>query len=418
MNLRAELGLGVNSLEAIRSMVGVGRPASLRDILNRYRQPIVIDEPLVTSEGIALGGHHTITLGHDGSFRHQGHMRATGFPSFTFGVRTVLVNDAGIPAVAAASGRVHGTNEFGDRESAWDQSDRNLLLPLYWAAMKRSRPETSINREADFFGTIGDVLSFVGSLAAGAVVAGTAGVYIMLGIHAADAAGLDEHLGIAGLAGVAVAGGVLVVFGPGAIVPAIVAGAAAGTAFELSLKHRPMEGFEREFAEKVYGPTLPINRILLTNMLGIGNRPFTIPTIGEKILVNLGAGFDNPIGYAGHGPLESAEDQAPGQLFIHELAHAWQIDNRTFLPGLMCEFISSQVTTLGGNMDVYKYGAAGPAFSEFNPEQQANIVDEWFAGAGKQKSTRLRLEAGLSKIEDDRNPYFRYIRDNIRNRIP
>jgi hypothetical protein len=39
MSLRAQLGLGVNSLEAVRSMVGVGRPASLRDILMRYRQP-------------------------------------------------------------------------------------------------------------------------------------------------------------------------------------------------------------------------------------------------------------------------------------------------------------------------------------------------------------------------------------------
>ena len=248
MNLRAQLGFGVNSLEAVRSMVAVGRPASLRDILTRYRQPIVIDEPLVTPDGIALGGHHTITLGRDGSVRHHGHMRATGFPSFTFGVRTVLVNDAGIPAVAAASGRVHGTNELGDRVSSWDQSEPNPLVALHWAAMKRSRPETSINRDADFFGTIGDVLGFVGSLVAGAIVAGPAGVCIVLGVHTADLAGVDEQLGIAGLAGVAVAGGVLVVFGPGAIIPAIVAGAAAGTAVELSIKHRPMRGDEPAFA--------------------------------------------------------------------------------------------------------------------------------------------------------------------------
>src|SRR5262245_35102308 len=228
MSLRAQLGLGVSSLEAVRSMVGVGRPASLRDMLIRYRQPIVIDEPLVTPDGVALGGHHTITLGRDGSVRHQGHMRATGFPSFTFGVRTVLVNDTGVPAVAAASGRVHGTNEPGDRESSWDQSVPNPLVALHWAALKRSRPETSINWDADFVGTIGDVLGFVGSLVGSAIVAGPAGVCIVLGVHIADLAGVDEQLGTAGLAGVAVAGGVLVVFGPGAIVPAIAAGAVAG----------------------------------------------------------------------------------------------------------------------------------------------------------------------------------------------
>jgi hypothetical protein len=411
MSLRAQLGLGVSSLEAVRSMVGVGRPASLRDMLIRYRQPIVIDEPLVTPDGVALGGHHTITLGRDGSVRHQGHMRATGFPSFTFGVRTVLVNDTGVPAVAAASGRVHGTNEPGDRESSWDQSLPNPLVALHWAAMKRSRPETSINWDADFFGTIGDVLGFVGSLVGSAIVAGPAGVCIVLGVHIADLAGVDEQLGTAGLAGVAVAGGVLVVFGPGAIVPAIAAGAAAGIAVELTIEHRPMTGDERAFAERVFGPTLPVDRIVLTNLLGLGKRAFTIPSIGEAILVNLGAGFDDPIGYRGFGDPDNSNQQAPGQLFIHELVHAWQIDTETFLPGLMCEAIGAQLTTLGGNMDVYRYGAAGQAFSEFNPEQRASIVDDWFAGSGKQ------AEFGRA-VEDDRNPYFRYIRDNIRNRIP
>lgn len=418
MNVRTELGFGVNSLETVRAIVGIERPAALRDILVRYREPIVIDEPLITPDGIALGGHHRITLERDGRVRHQGHMRATGFPSFTFGVRTILINDVGTPAVATASGRVHGTNEFGDRESAWDQSSLNPLVALHWSAMKRSRHETSINRESDFFGTIGDVLGFVGTLAIGGLVAGPAGVCIMLGIHTADAAGLDEHLGIAGLAGVAVAGGVLVVFGPGAIVPAIVAGAVAGTAFELSIQHRPMTGPERDFAKRVYGDTLPVDRIILTNLLGIGKRPFTIPSIGDAILVNLGAGFQDPVHYKGHGNPEKRDDQAPGQLFIHELAHTWQIENRTFLPGLICEAITSQITTLGGNMDVYKYGPAGLAFSEFNPEQQASIVDDWFGGSGQQASTQFGLPEKMTMIEDDRNPYFRYIRDNIRNRIP
>jgi hypothetical protein len=45
MSLRAQLGLGVDSLEALRSLVGVDRPASVREMLIRYRQPIVIAEP-------------------------------------------------------------------------------------------------------------------------------------------------------------------------------------------------------------------------------------------------------------------------------------------------------------------------------------------------------------------------------------
>src|SRR6516225_8624059 len=149
MNLRAEMGLRVSSIEAIRSMAGVGRPASLRDILARYRNPIVFDEPLVTPDGIALGGHHTITLERNGRFRHQGHMRATGAPSFTFGVRTVVSDGSGSPAVFAANGRVHGTVELGDRESSWDQTGSNGLIALNWSRFKRARAQTEINRAAD-----------------------------------------------------------------------------------------------------------------------------------------------------------------------------------------------------------------------------------------------------------------------------
>ena len=114
----------------------------------------------------------------------------------------------------------------------------------------------------------------------------------VLGIHAADAIGLDEMAGTAGLVGVLVASGVLMVFGPSAIVAAIVAGAAAGVAIELALKHRKLTDRpeEVEFANRVFQGTLPVDRIVLTNMLGIGGRPFTIPSVGDTILVNLGRG--------------------------------------------------------------------------------------------------------------------------------
>lgn len=409
-HLRTELGHSVRSCEAVRAVVDLPRPAAMRAILERYRLPVIFDEPLITPDGVALGGHHRLELQRNGDVLHRGHMRATGFPSFAFGVRTVLTNDAGVPAVAAVSGRVHGTNEPGDRQSNWDESSNEPLINWHWFAMKRARAETSIERDSDVFGTFGEIAGFAFTLAGGAVVAGPTGVVMMLGIHGADAIGLDDHVGIGGLAGVVGAGTVLLIFGPAAIVPAIVFGAAVGVAFELALDHRPMLPHEIEFAAQVFGNTLPIDRILLTNMLGVGRRPFTIPTVGNKILVNLGAGFNDPVGYTGLGDGDNPNQQAAGQLFIHELTHAWQIEHRSFLPGLMCDAITSQATTLGGDMGVYKYGDADKPFSEFNPEQQGSIVDDWFAGSGKQQ--------GLgAKRADEGNPYFRYIRSNIRQGI-
>jgi hypothetical protein len=309
----------------------------------------------------------------------------------------------------AASGRVHGTNEPGRRESSWDQTGVNSLLTLHWLSFKGAKLKTDLNFDTDFFGTVGDVLTFVATLAGGALVAGPAGVCIVLGLHAAHAAGLDDEIGLGGLVGVAVAGGVLLVFGPSAIVAAIVAGAIAGVAVELAFKHRPMKPDEIAFANEVFIGTLPVEKILLTNMLGIGRRPFTMPTIGDKILVNLGDGFEDPIHYTGFGDGVPANPQKAGQLFIHELTHAWQIGATSFLPGLMCSAIANQSTTLGGNMSIYHYGPPDKAFSEFNLEQQASIVDDWFAGTTPEDNPKPKLEAST---------YFRYIRDNIRARVP
>jgi hypothetical protein len=411
MNLLDEIGPGITSLEYVRSQLRMDRPVSVRDLLARYREPVVFDEPLITPDGVALGGHHTITLERNGHFRHEGHMRATGFPSFRYGVRTVMVGRSGTPFIAAAGGAVHGSNEFGDRESSWDESGESVGVALYWASLKGGDHTTDVSFESDFFGTIGDVAAFVATLAGGFVVAGSVGVCFVLGIHAADAIGLDEALGTAGLAGVVVAGGVLVVFGPSAIVPAIVAGVAAGIAVELSLKHRRLTDRPEEvaFANRVFQGTLPVDRIVLTNMLGVGRRPFTIPSVGNTILVNLGEGFDDPVRYTGKGDPDKPRTQAPGQLFIHELVHAWQIDTTFFLPGLMCGAILNQATTIDGDMGVYRYGNPGRDFGSFNLEQQASIVDDWFGATGPMQSANPR--------ESGESPYFRYIRDNIRKRI-
>jgi hypothetical protein len=401
MKLRAELGKGMRSLEEVRAMTGIARPASFRNVLARFRAPIVFDEPLVTPGGVALGGHHTITLERNGDCRHSGFMRATGFPSFTFGVRTVVRSDAG-PLLFSADGRVHGTNESGNRQSNFDIRDHNGLIALNWGKMHRARTETAINRSADFFGTLGDVLGFAGSLAAGAAVAGASGVCLVLGVRAADLAG--AQIGIAGLAGVTVTGGTLLVLGPGAIVPAIIAGAAAGAAAEIALRHRPMRADERAFADQVFKGSVPFERVQLTNMLGFGGRAFTMPSVGETILVNIGTALDDPVHHTGGGDPHVTEALAPGQLLIHELTHAWQIAHARFLPGLLCEMIPVAARRVGA-----AYGPPDQPFSEFNPEEEAFIVDDWFGGSGGQDRFEQMQEG---------NPYFRYIRDNIRARIP
>ena len=92
---------------------------------------------------------------------------------------------------------------------------------------------------------------------------------------------------------------------------------------------------------------------------------------------------------------------------IHELTHAWQIAHAAFLPGLVCEGIVNQANNTVGQ-SVYVYRPAGPDWSsDFNLEQQAAIVDQWFGGTPT-------VVVPNRKAMDEDDPYSTYIRDHVR----
>jgi hypothetical protein len=419
MTLSETLGMGVGSLEQVRAALGAPRPASTRDLLDRYQAPIDFAGNLVTPGGVPLGGHYALQLQRDGSFRFTGDVRATGFPSFSFAVRVTVGADLAAQAVMIASGRVHGTNEIGDRQVNWNQSGQSPPVALNWLDFKRAHaPSVDFERDVSIFGDVGSVVTFLAELYASYALGGATGECLMLGSAAANQLDVGEKIGIGGLAGVAAAGAVLAVFGQGAIVAALVAGIAAGVAVDNLVRHRTMHDDEFAFADRVFHGTLPRDRIVLTNLYGIGGRPFTIPVAGNTILVNLGAGFDHPMTYTGYGdpdhpPTDPNHTQAAGELFIHELTHAWQIAHSGFVPGWVCSELGTQTQGHAG----YVYGPPGPPFGEFNFERQAKIVDEWFGGTGRQKYDGNNQDMG-GCVESDRNPYYRYIRDNIRVNLP
>ena len=149
------------------------------------------------------------------------------------------------------------------------------------------------------------------------------------------------------LAGVTVAGGILLVFGPSAIIPALVAGTA--TALLTDIQFRPMNQDEINLAFRVFKDTLPIERIVLTNLYNPTNtangflaREFTIPGIADgKILVNMGKNFEHTLEPDVQQNVRGTSYQSAGQVLIHELTHAWQIHHSSFLPGLLCKALTS-----------------------------------------------------------------------------
>jgi hypothetical protein len=415
-SLLSAFGEAATSGEHCRDVLGIPRPASLRRMFDTNTQPVTLSESLVTSDGVALAGEHSITLRPDGSMKYTGSFRATGFFSYNVSLVTRIIGADGVVAILAANGSVHGTNEAGDRTSAWVQESVSPLLATHWLAFRKAHLEHDLQFDTNFFGTIGEVAAFLGKAVATAATGGTLGVVILLGAEAIDGLG-GQEFALPGLVGLAFAGGTLAVFGTGALLPATVVGIAAGAVTAAMVRQRRLTDAEVAFANQVYRGTLPVDRIVLTNLLGVGNRPFTAPVPGNTILVNLGDGFDQPMLYTGDGE-GPVNVQAPGQLLIHELCHAWQIGHSAFIPGTMCKGVINQMGTLGGDMSIYQYPDAGPAWGSaaFDLEKQASIVDQWFAGntspsGGKQSAYSPMLQDNDGKLV---NPYWRYVRDNIR----
>lgn len=394
------LGLGVDPAIILKALPG---PLQVPPDLFAVEEAFFNSE-ILTPTGTPLGGMINLTLRSNGSYKVHFHLHDSGLPNFAFQVRAIFVAANGVSLVAQHSGSVEGTVStvplFHEpvRDNDHTEEGENPAIQMNWPEIKAGRlwvtKDYSATGAIGFFEDLAKGVLDVGAGAAG----GALGVIIGLGAEIGQAFG---DLGLGGTFGVI--GGVVVFALGGSVVLAVVAGVAAGKVTNALIQQRPLSAQEAQFAaDNVFGNSLPADRIVLTNLSGLGGRAFTMPGVDNKIFINLGDAFDKP------NPLEYTNPSYPrkGQLLIHELTHAWQIAHTGFLPGLVCEGIVNQANDMVGG-SVYVYGPPGPNFSRgFNLEQQAAIVDQWFNG------TRTAV-VPLRNAMDKNDPYFVYIRDNI-----
>jgi hypothetical protein len=178
-----------------------------------------------------------------------------------------------------------------------------------------------------------------------------------------------------------------------------------------------MKPEEIAFADRVFMGKVDYSRVILTNLTHDGGRKYTIPSIDDSILVNLGDALDTPMSHAQPG----TDYPEPGSVFIHELTHAWQITNRSLL-GVLCGMSSNYDYFTGSRTSDKSW--PGRAWSTFNNEQQAHIVDDWYgAHVVKDAMGNYVLDAGGVPITDVNgpdalnDPAYHFIRDNIRTGI-
>lgn len=148
-------------------------------------------------------------------------------------------------------------------------------------------------------------------------------------------------------------------------------------------QERLLSDREAQCARQVFNDTVPYGRVWFSNGTGFNQRPYTVPHPRK------------PRHYIIHVGPDPYQDLTNGYklLLIHELTHVWQGEYRGTPVNYICDSVISQFKHKNS---AYRY-TAGNDWASYNAEQQASIVEDWFAN-GMLTSSNL----------------FRYIRDNIR----
>jgi hypothetical protein len=418
--LNAARGLNVSDVVKFLQ-VEPERPVSLRNLVSRIAalpESVPFHANIVT--GAALGGEVSLTLNRNGSYHFSGFMRATGIPSFQFRIGVVVRSKSGQITVATQqSGSVFGSDTPGKhRQTNWDEviTDPKKTQPIRQLWPDISGGNLVVSRSSELSGVLGTAVDIVKDVAEFLLVAETLGgslaICLVIGAELGDAGANVPGLG--GVVGLGIIAGAVFIWGPLAIGPAFLIGVAAGEIVDALIKIRRLRKDEEDFARQVFGDSLDFDRIRLTNLLGIGNAPFTAPTVDDHILVNIGlsdAFYNNPTSV----PCPNKNYPVLGQLLIHELTHAWQIEHapleKGYVPGFVCRGINEQVFV---GRSSYAYGPPNASWGSFYQESQAHIVDDWFAGTRPRDllpdGTRPK---GLRRAMDPNDDYFVYIDKNI-----
>lgn len=377
---------------------------------------------VTTPSGTALGGFVDITVRSDGSYTVSFQMHDSGVPDYDFQVRAVLTACNGMAFAAQHSGHVEGTvsttlTHAPNRDDDHTESGISEFISAFWPHVLKG--SLSVSKDYSPTGVIGffqDLAKVVLDIGAGTVGAAI-GVVIAISSEVGKVFG---DLGVGAAFGVIA--GVVVFATGGSVVMAVVAGIAVGAVTDLLVKSRPLYTQEINFVSQVFGSSISAGDIRITNLAGLGGRAFTMPGSDGKTYINIGDAYDKPDplhynglnGSGGNYDFVTSVGGYLGQILMHEMTHAWQIEHASFLPGLVCEGIVNQANYITG-AGVYDFGPPGPPWPT-NLEAQGALTDQWFGrNIGGMDAAGVPT---LNELQGEADPYFGFIRDNIRMGIP
>jgi hypothetical protein len=138
---------------------------------------------------------------------------------------------------------------------------------------------------------------------------------------------------------------------------------------------------EEALARQVFHDQLPYGRIHIANFFLPGNEGVAVTVASGTELIPIKSLTEYTIYFGPEVFRDGAHTVATRETFIHELTHVWQGYHSTFSWHYMVNSMLSQGRAIifhGDRNKAYEF-TAGQAWDSYNVEQQANIVESWFA---------------------------------------
>jgi hypothetical protein len=360
-------------------------------------RPISFTGTIETGGIAALGGSVSVTLNPDGTSQWRGHAHDSGADSYDYVISALISTPSRHAVIFLHSGHVGGTFAAGARDDDWTESNpHNSIIELYFDDFVHAGSiHTHLEYTSSIGSTLDSIMGWVLKFGVGTLAGPSIGALVLIGIEAESIASSGSAL-----PGLRIAAGVLWLAGPENTLFAIGAEEVANLFIDgaevTEEEYRWANGPTAEDSGVFLGCLPPREKLWKTNIMGPGGRQFTFPRYDGKILLNMGPqAFHDPRILPGH---------TYGEVFVHELVHACQIQHTDKL-SLFANAVSAKLSEATGN-DPYLYGTADHDYTQLNSEQQAQIVQDWFAGH--------KTASGQTGIAKDKNsPFYHYIVDNL-----
>jgi hypothetical protein len=145
---------------------------------------------------------------------------------------------------------------------------------------------------------------------------------------------------------------------------------------------RHLASGETAIANSVFGLRIPYDEVLVSDALGYGDREFTVRTSWPTTaLFNVSSSDGEYVIHAGDGYDGMSAFPEERKTLIHELTHVWQLEHTQNVPSYLLQYAATQSTA----PESYDYDPThlDPYWDNYNIEQQAEIVADWFADGQK-----------------------------------